>query len=78
MPNTTEDLRQSLLAHDPQFRRLAEEHSRCEVELEQIHNEMYLNSEDLIQEITLKKLKLHLKDEMELMVARHQRQLVHR
>ena len=78
MPNTTEDLRQSLLAHDPQFRRLAEEHSRCETELEQIHNELYLNSEDLIQEITLKKLKLHLKDEMELMVARHQRQLVHR
>jgi uncharacterized protein YdcH (DUF465 family) len=78
MPNTTEDLRQSLLAHDPQFRRLAEEHSRCELELEQIHNEMYLNSEDLIQEITLKKLKLHLKDEMELMVVRHQRQLVHR
>jgi uncharacterized protein YdcH (DUF465 family) len=78
MPNTTEDLRQSLLAHDPQFRRLAEEHSRCEIELEQIHNELYLNSENLIQEITLKKLKLHLKDEMELMVARHQRQLVHR
>jgi uncharacterized protein YdcH (DUF465 family) len=78
MPNTTEDLRQSLLAHDPQFRRLAEEHSRCELELEQIHNEMYVNSEDLIQEITLKKLKLHLKDEMELLVVRHQRQFVHR
>lgn len=77
MPNTTDELRQSLLAHDPQFRRLAEEHSKCETELEQIHNELYLNSEDLIQEITLKKLKLRLKDEMELMVARHQRQLVH-
>lgn len=77
MPNTTDELRQSLLAHDPQFRRLAEEHSKCETELEQIHNELYLNSEDLIQEITLKKLKLRLKDEMELMVARHQRQFVH-
>lgn len=77
MPNTTEELRQSLLAHDPQFRQLAEEHSRCETELEQIHNELYLNSEALIQEITLKKLKLHLKDQMELMVARHHRQLVH-
>jgi uncharacterized protein YdcH (DUF465 family) len=77
MPNTTEELRQSLLAHDPQFRQLAEEHLRCETELEQIHNELYLNSEDLIQEITLKKLKLRLKDQMELMVARHQRQLVH-
>lgn len=76
MPNTTDELRQSLLAQDPQFRQLAEQHSKCETELEQIHNELYLNSEDLIQEITLKKLKLRLKDEMELMVARHQRQLV--
>lgn len=77
MPITTEEIRRSLLAHDPQFRRLAEEHSRCETELEQIHNELYLNSEDLIQEITLKKLKLHLKDQMELIVVRHQQQLVH-
>jgi uncharacterized protein YdcH (DUF465 family) len=77
MPTTTEDIRQSLLAHDPQFRRLAEEHSRCECELEQIHKETYLNSEVLVQEITLKKLKLHLKDQMELMVVRHQQQLVH-
>jgi len=77
MPTSTEDIRRSLLAHDPQFRQLAEEHSRCETELEQIHNEQYLNTENLVQEITLKKMKLHLKDQMELMVARHQQQLVH-
>lgn len=77
MPTTTEEIRRSLLAHDPQFRQLAEEHSRCESELEEIHNELYRNSEDLIQEIKLKKLKLHLKDQMELMVARHQQQFVH-
>ncbi len=78
MPTPTHDIRQSLLASDAEFRRLAEEHSRCESQLEQIVKQPYLNSEDLQQEITLKKMKLRLKDQMELMVARHQRQLTHR
>ncbi|MGD0963386.1 MAG: hypothetical protein ABSA57_05730 [Candidatus Acidiferrales bacterium] len=69
---TAEDIRQSLLEADPEYRRLAEEHFRCEVQLEQIHDEPYINSEDLIQESVLKKLKLHLKDQMEMMVARYQ------
>jgi len=77
MPLSTHDVRQSLLTHDPEFRRLAEEHSRCESQLEQILTQPYLNSEDLIQETYLKKLKLRLKDDMELMVARHQHQPVH-
>ncbi|HXW56056.1 MAG TPA: DUF465 domain-containing protein [Candidatus Cybelea sp.] len=72
MPLSTHDVRQSLLAHDPEFRRLAEEHSRCESQLEQIVTQLYLSSEDLIQETQLKKLKLRLKDQMELMVTRHQ------
>jgi uncharacterized protein YdcH (DUF465 family) len=77
MPLSTHDVRQSLLAQDPEFRRLAEEHSRCESQLEQILKQPYLNSEDLIQETYLKKLKLRLKDQMELMVERHRHHPVH-
>jgi uncharacterized protein YdcH (DUF465 family) len=77
MPLSTHDVRQSLLAHDPEFRRLAEEHSRAESQLEQILKEPYRNSEDLIQETNLKKLKLRLKDQMELMVARRQQEMLH-
>lgn len=77
MPLSTQDVRQSLLAHDPEFRRLAEEHSRCESQLEQILTQPYLNSEDLIQETCLKKQKLRLKDQMELIVARYQHHPVH-
>lgn len=77
MPLSTQELRQSLLAHDPEFRRLAEEHSRCESQLEQILKQPYMNSEDLIQETYLKKQKLRLKDQMELMIARHQHHMVH-
>lgn len=72
----SEEIRQSLLEADPEFRRLAEEHFRCEVQLEQIHDEPYVNSEDLIQESVLKKLKLRLKDQMEMMVARHHQRLL--
>jgi len=77
MPLSTHEVRQSLLDQDAEFRRLAEEHSRCESQLKQILEQSYLSSEDLIQETNLKKLKLRLKDQMELMVARHQHQVVH-
>jgi uncharacterized protein len=69
---TNQEIRQSLLARDPEFRNLAEEHSRCESQLEQIVESSYLSSEDLLQEATLKKTKLRLKDQMEFIVARHQ------
>ena len=69
---TSADIRQSLLERNPEFRRLAEEHFRCSVQLEKIHDEPYVNSEDLIQESVLKKLKLRLKDQMEMIVARQQ------
>jgi uncharacterized protein YdcH (DUF465 family) len=45
--------------------------------LETIHDEPYINSEDLVQEALLKKLKLHLKDQMELIVARYEHRLMH-
>jgi uncharacterized protein YdcH (DUF465 family) len=71
MPTTTHDIRQSLLMEDPEFRSLFEEHSRCESRLEEIINSAYLSSEDLLQEATLKKIKLRLKDQMESILARH-------
>ncbi|MGA2508974.1 MAG: DUF465 domain-containing protein [Candidatus Acidiferrales bacterium] len=77
MPITTHDIRQSLLAQDPEFRNLAEEHSRCESQLEQIVKSSYLSSEDLLQEAVLKKLKLRLKDRMEMILARHQQTVSH-
>jgi uncharacterized protein YdcH (DUF465 family) len=71
MPTTTHDIRQSLFLKDPEFRSLVEEHSRCESRLEEIINSSYLSSEDLLQEATLKKIKLRLKDQMESILARY-------
>jgi hypothetical protein len=72
MPVTTQDVRQFLLAKDPEFRSLAEQHSRCESQLEQIVKSLYLSAEDLVEEAMLKKLKLRLKDRMEFILSRHQ------
>lgn len=71
MPITTHDIRQALLAVDQEFRRLAEEHSRCECQLEELVKQSYWNVEDLALEVSLKKMKLLLKDQMEMIVARH-------
>ena len=73
MPITTHDIRQALLENDQEFRRLAEEHSRCERQLEQLVKQSYWNVEDLALEVSLKKMKLFLKDQMEMIVARHRR-----
>ncbi len=77
MAMTSQEIRQSLLANDPEFRKLAEEHSRCESQLDQILKSSYLNSDDLMQETALKKLKLRLKDRMELILTQHQRAMHH-
>lgn len=78
MPITADDVRQSLLANDPEYRHLEDEHSRCESQLEEILRAPYRSSEDLALEVNLKKMKLRLRDRMELIVARHHHSLAHR
>jgi uncharacterized protein YdcH (DUF465 family) len=73
MPITTHDIRQALLERDQEFRRLVEEHSRCECQLQELVRQSYWNVEDLALEVSLKKVKLLLKDQMEMIVARHRR-----
>jgi uncharacterized protein YdcH (DUF465 family) len=50
---------------DAEYQRLAEKHQQYEAELRKLSQSPYLNSEDLLEEIRLKKMKLHVKDEME-------------
>ena len=50
---------------DAEYERLATKHRQYEVELQKLSQSPYLNSEDLLEETRLKKLKLHVKDEME-------------
>ena len=65
--------REILLETDTEYQQLAREHLKYEAELERLTKSAYLNSEDLLQEVTLKKLKLHVKDRMEQIALRHAR-----
>ncbi|HWT88061.1 MAG TPA: YdcH family protein [Candidatus Angelobacter sp.] len=64
--------RDILLDTDADYRRLFEEHEHYETELQKILKSPYLSSEDLLEEIKLKKMKLHCKDEMERIASRIQ------
>jgi uncharacterized protein YdcH (DUF465 family) len=73
MPTLTREIREQLLTYDQEFQKLAQQHEEYELQLTQLSQSSYLNLEDLQREITLKKLKLHVKDAME----RHITQRLH-
>ena len=64
MSNRTADVQQILNSEDPQFRSWAEEHRRCVNRLSELTNKREITSEEEFEEKTLKKRKLHLKDQM--------------
>ena len=70
MASVARSPRDILLETDAEYQRLAEQHSKYQAELNRISTSSYLSSEDLLEEIRLKKLKLHVKDEMEMLAAR--------
>jgi len=71
MPDPLQDIRQTLIESNQEYRKLFEEHSRCESKLQQLVQKSYWKAEDLDEEVALKRFKLYLKDMMALIVARH-------
>ena len=69
MPITPGDIREQLMASNPELQKLAQELTNYETRLQQIVTSPFLNSEDLIQQSELKKLKLRVKDQMEQIYA---------
>lgn len=57
--------REQLLASNEEFRRLADEHTQYSQRLDSLVSKKYLSEEEKVEEVRLKKLKLHLKDQME-------------
>ena len=69
MPIMVQQIREQLLNNDAEFRRLADEHSKYEAQLDQLSKTPYVSAEDILLEADLKKMKLRVKDEMEKRVA---------
>jgi uncharacterized protein YdcH (DUF465 family) len=72
-----EEIKEQLMSSSPDFRRLAEEHRQHEGKLQELHNRHHLSEQDHLEEVTLKKKKLQLKDQMNSMIRKFQDQLSH-
>jgi len=75
MSTPTEAVREQLMVGNEQYRRLREEHTRYAIQLDALCAKAHLSVEEQTEELRLKKLKLRVKDQMELLVR--QAQAVH-
>ncbi|MFP5247822.1 MAG: YdcH family protein [Thermoanaerobaculia bacterium] len=64
MSNRTADIQRMLSDEDPEFRQWADEHRKCESRLNELTSKSEITTDEEFEEKTLKKRKLHLKDQM--------------
>lgn len=64
MSNGIGDVQQTLANEDPHFRECLEEHGRCEQRLLELSAKTEVSTDEELEEKTLKKRKLQLKDQM--------------
>jgi uncharacterized protein len=67
-------VREQLMASHEEFRRLAQEHTQYAQRLDSLIQKRFLNEDEKLEEVRLKKLKLRLKDQMELLEQHYRRQ----
>ena len=66
-----EELKAYLVQSNEEFRALAEKHAEYAKLIDDIETKPHLTDQDEIEEHRLKKLKLHLKDQMHELMKRH-------
>jgi uncharacterized protein len=71
-----DSVREQLLASHEAFRRLAQEHNQYSQRLHSLIEKRYLTEEEKLEEVRIKKLKLRLKDEMQMIEQQYRRSQV--
>jgi len=66
-----QELKELLLKTDEEFRQLATQHHELDDRLHELAVKAYLTDSEHVEEITLKKKKLQLKDQMENILRHH-------
>ena len=74
--NAQEELKAHLMQTDESFRRLVDEHTDLAHKLEDLASRPYLTEQQQIEEVRLKKLKLHAKDQIEAILRGYRAQNV--
>ena len=77
MSDRTADIQRILSSEDEEFRSWLEEHHACESRLSELASKSQVTTEEEIEEKTLKKRKLHLKDQMANIEQRYEREHSH-
>lgn len=73
-----EEIKDHLFSNNPDFRRLVEEHRSYDDELRRLHERPHMTGQEQLEEVSIKKQKLHLKDQMSRMIHEYrQDQLSH-
>lgn len=65
MSQSRDSVRESLLAENDEYRRLDQQHHEFESKLSALADKAVLNDDEQVEETTLKKRKLQVKDKME-------------
>ncbi len=69
------ELREQLMNSSEEFRKLAAEHHAYAEQLEKLSSRHFLTEEEKIEEITLKKKKLMLKDQMYSLLQKYRKEM---
>ena len=69
----TDSVKEELMSSNPEFRELAREHGRYEQRLSELSGLSYPSDEEQLEEVTLKKKKLALKDQMYSLMLQHEK-----
>ena len=68
-----DSLKEQLMTSNPEFRDLVREHSRYEDRLSELSALAYPSDEEQLEEVTLKKKKLAIKDQMYSLMLQHEK-----
>ena len=71
MPKDFEELKRELLQSDEEYRQLATQHHDLDEKIHSLTARHYLSEPEQLEEVRMKKRKLHLKDQMENILRRH-------
>jgi len=70
-----DSLKEQLMTSNPEFRELVREHGRYEERLSELSALSYPSDEEQLEETTLKKKKLAIKDQMYSLMQEHEKRL---